>query len=266
MTTKRGNTFLLICAFVVGVGCSQPSSGYNIQRIDNALLVFLAMEDTSKIVEAKIDNHNLNIKIEKDGEIGETVITLKKKFFFSLVDADETLKVHGVNRINRYGVVHLTVKSPLPKRTTMSLSFTLSGMKAKGMAKKQGSHTNTGTFRFGNRLIAYSLLPDMKTSSWEVSNFGVGIKYETKTPIESMGNDIDGRLLNLEIDDMDVPVSNLKFPLNHLRPDESVEVKNQTKIGEDLYIVDLSIIPKQDDQTTATEKKRPFDNSTIIDR
>lgn len=102
------------------------------------------MEDTSKIVEAKIDNHNLNIKIEKDGEIVETVITLKKKSFFSLVEADETIKVHGINRINRYGVVHLTVKSP--------------------------------------------------------------------------------------------------------------------------YIVDLSIIPMSDDQKTATEKKRPFDNSTLIDR
>lgn len=264
MPITRSFTFLLISAFVVGVGCGQPSLGYKIQRFDDTLIVFLAMEDTSKIVEAKIDKHNLNIKIEKDKEIVETVIELKKKFFFSLVEADETLKVHGVNRINRYGVVHITAKSPLPKRMTMS--FTLSGMKAKDMAKKQGSHTNTGTFRFGNRLIAYSLLPDMQTSSWGVSNFGVGIKYETKTPIKNMGNDIDGRLLNLDIDDMDVPVSNLKFPLNQLRPDETVEVKNQTKIGEDLYIVDLSIIPMTEDQTTVSEKKRLFDNSSIIDR
>lgn len=264
MTTKRDSIFLLICAFVVGVGCGQPSSGYNIQRIDNALLVFLAMEDTSKIVEAKIDNHNLNIKIEKDGEIVETVITLKKKSFFSLVEADETIKVHGVNRINRYGVVHLSVDSPIPKRTTMS--FSLSGIKVKGKVKEQGSHANTGAFRVGNRLIAYSLLPEMKTSSWGVSNFGVSIKYETKTPIQNMENDIDGRLLNLEIDDMNVPVSNLKFPLNQLKPDETVEVKNQTKIGEDLYIVDLSIIPMTEDQTPVSEKKRPFDNSSIIDR
>lgn len=264
MTTKRGNTFLLICAFVVGVGCSQPSSGYNIQRIDNALLVFLAMEDTSKIVEAKIDNHNLNIKIENDGEIVETVIKLKKNFFFSLVEADETIKVHGVNRINRYGVVHLSVNPPIPNRTTMS--FSLTGIKVKGKAKEQGSHANTGAFRIGNRLIAYSLLPDMQTSSWGVSNFGVSIKYETKTPIQNMGKDTDGRLLKLDIDDMDVPVSNLKFPLNQLRPDETVEVKNQTKIGEDLYIVDLSIIPMTEDQTPVSEKKRPFDNSTIIDR
>lgn len=265
MPTKRDLTFLLICAFVVGVGCGQPSSEYNIQRIDNILLLFLAMEDTSKIVKAKIDNHNLHIEIEKDEEIVETVIALKKKSFFSLVEADEAIKVHGVNRINRYGVVHLSVNSPMPKRTTMS--FTMSGMKTKGMAKEHGSHKNTGTFRIGNRLIAYSLLPEMKTSSWGVSNFGVGIKYQTKTPIKNMGNDTDGRLLNLDIDDINVPISNLSLPLNHLRPDETVEVEDHQKLGDHLYIVHMKIIPMLDDQTRVeSEKNHPFDNSNLIDR
>lgn len=260
---KRLNTLLFILIAVVS--CGKPSPGYDIYRFNDALLVFIKMDDSSEIVDATLDDQNLKVNIASDEEIFEQVISLQKKFLISLVEHDETVAIEGTSRINQYGVVHLKVSSPVPRKISMSITWT--GWNGKNSIR-EGSHSNTGTFRIDDKLIACTLLPDFNKSSWEVSNFGINIKYETKTSVDNVVNDdVSRRLLNIEVDDPDIPVHNLSFPLTDLTADENVVVKEKKKVGNHLYIIHMNIIPMLDDQTTVeSDDRHPFDNSSIVDR
>ncbi|MCG9126406.1 hypothetical protein JT359_02285 [Candidatus Poribacteria bacterium] len=247
------------------VGCGKSSPGYDIYRYNDVLLVFIRMDDTSKIVDAKLDDQKLKVNIASNEEMFEQVISLRKKLIISLVEKDETVTVEGINRINKYGVVHLKVSSPIPRPVSMSISWT--GLKGRNNRKK-GSHSNNGAFRIDDKLIAYTLLPDFKKSSWEVSNFGINIRHETKTSVDNvMNDDVGDRFLNIDVDDPDIPVHNLSLPLTDLTSDENVEVKEKKKVGNHLYIIRMNIISMLDSQATVvSDDSDPSDNSSIIDR
>ena len=233
--------YTLLFFLIAVVGCGKTSPGYDIYRINDALLVFIRMDDSSKIVDAKLDGQELKVNIASNEEIHEQAISLQKKLLIALVEQDETVTVEGINRINKYGVVHLKVSSPAPRG--VSMSFTWTGWISRNNTK-EGSHSNTGAFRIDNNLIAYTLLPDIKKSSRAVSNFGINIKYETKTSVDNMMNDdVGGRFINIDVDDPDIPVHTLSFPLTDLTPDENVEVKEKNKVGNHLYIIRMNIIP-----------------------
>lgn len=266
MTTTKGMIIFFICLITVVSGCGSPSPGYKIQRIDETVLVFLSMKDSSKILEAKIDDRDLHVEIDNGQEIEKRVMSLKKKLLFGLIESDETIKVQGINRINRYGVVHLIVYSPIPRRVRMSYAW--SGMEGRGSSEKPGPFSNSGSFRIRDSITAYHLLPDRKISSWEVSNFGIRIKYETKTTIGHVVNEVnEGRLLDIKVTVPDVLIRDLTFSLNDLQPDETVEVKNQIKLGDEIFIAFMKVVPMPEEPTTVvSDRSLPLNNSTLIDR
>ncbi len=243
MTKINGLIILLVSLAIVLSGCGEPNPGYKIHRIDNTLLVFLSINDRSKIVDTKIDNTALHVDIKTDKKIEKRVISLQHTFVDQLITPNETLEIHGTDRINGYGVVHLTISSRIPRRFSMSFNWT--GIKVKGFTKKPGPFGNSSAFRVGDRLIAYRLIPEIKESSWKVSKFGITVEFTDTAPIDDVEIDAKGgRILNIETDDLDIPIQNLSFLLKGILPHETVEVENKKMLGGDIFLAYLRVYPK----------------------
>ncbi len=180
MTRIKGLITLFISLAIVLGGCGKPTPGYKIFRINDSLLVFLAMKHSSKIVDAALDNKELHVDITNGKKIEKRVTTLDKAFKFPITEPDETLEIHGTNRINKYGVVHLTVSSPIPRNT--STSFHWSGWQIKGFPMKAGPFANSGAFRVGDRITAYCFLPEIKKTKKKKSMFWINfdVKHTPK--------------------------------------------------------------------------------------
>ena len=99
-------------------------------------------------------------------------------------------------------------------------------------------------------MTAYCLIPDSKESSWKVA--GLGITYEVKNTATFDDVEIDAngnRILNIETDDSDIPPQNLRFLLKDVQPHETVEVEDKKKLGEDILLAYLKVVPKNNQLT-----------------
>ncbi|RKU14222.1 hypothetical protein C6501_08670 [Candidatus Poribacteria bacterium] len=267
MTKIKGLITLFISLAIVLSGCGKPTPGYKICRINDTLLVFLAMEDSSKIVDAILDNTELHVDINTGKRIEKRVTSIGEKARFPIIETNETLKIHGTDRISGYGVVHLTVSSPIPKN--VSTWFNWSGWEIKGIRKKLGTFKNSGAFRVGDKIMVYCLLPIEKETSWEISNFGVSFEVRhSSTTFENVENDAEGhRVLSIKTDDPDMPSQSLSFQLKDLQPHETFEVVDQKKLGEGIFIVDLKVVPKKNEVIRAApQKSRPTNQPFLRDR
>jgi hypothetical protein len=251
MIKLKGLIILFISLAIVLGGCGKPIPGFKIHRKNNTLLVFLAMNNKSKIANTTIKNRELHVDITNGKKIEKRVTALDKAFKFPITEPDETLEIHGTNRINGYGVVHLTVSSPIPRKTTASFHWT--GWQIKGLPKKQGPFANSGAFRVGNMITAYCYLPEAKKPKKKKPFFWINFDVE-KTPRTVTAYNFEGNMIHIETykansNKLNKLIRRLSFPLDDLEPHETVEVEDKKKLGEDIHIAYLKVVPKKNEPT-----------------
>lgn len=245
MSTIKGQIILFISFALAVCGCGKPSPGFKIYRNGDTVLIFLALQDTSEIIDTSIDNDNkeLQLDIDTGQEVVNHVMFLKRKLMVSLIKPDETLEIKGTDRINGYGVVHLNVFSPIPNRGSMSVNWT--GIKKHGIPQQAGLFNNSGAFRVDDRIFAYCRIPEHEESSWKISQLGVTIEYTDTTTFENLDTDANGNpVLEILTEDKEIGSQKFSFVLKDLQPHETVEVENKQKLGEDVFLVDLMVVPK----------------------
>ena len=245
MTNIKGQLILFISLALVICGCGKPSPGFKIYRNSDMVLIFLALQDTSGIVDATIDNDNneLQLDIDTGQEVVNHIMSLKRKLFVSLIKPDETLEIKERVRINGYGIVHLTVSSPIPNRGSMSVNWT--GIKKPGIPQQARLFNNSGAFRVGDRILAYCRIPEYEESSWKISKFGVTVEVTDTTTFENLEIDTEGNpVLEFLTGDEEIGNQKLSFVLKELQPHETVEVENKQKLGDDVFLVNLKVVPK----------------------
>ncbi len=66
MTNIKGQLILFISLVLVICGCGKPSPSFKIYRNSDMVLIFLALQDTSGIVDATIDNDNNELQLDID--------------------------------------------------------------------------------------------------------------------------------------------------------------------------------------------------------
>ncbi len=235
--------------------------GYKIYRNNEMLLVFLPMKHTSEIVDATLDNNKLIVNIDNGEKIVRSVTSLKRRFAFQFIRSDETLEVEGTDRINRYGVVHLSVYSPRPKHGSISMTFFQEGFSINKLAEKPGPFSNSGAYRIGERITAYCYLPYRIGLSWEHSIAGIEFKIENSTTFVDENSDANGnRVIEITTDKLGVSKENVSFLLKDLKPHETVEIDDKQKIGDDLYFVDLKVVPKNKQRIKTIQLNPPSMN------
>ena len=267
LKTIKGLILLAISSIVVLAGCGDATGGYGIYRNNDMVTVFLPLPDTSEIAEVKIDNKALHININTGEKIVPRVIKLRGRFF-RVAEPDETVESHGENRINGYAVIHLRA---FHKKYKVSKFIKYHAHKFYFIKTKSGEKrklfTDSGAFRFEDKIIAYSRLQDNIDSQPKGFKINIGpveIKH-TETTVNThiiTEDEIGERLLileNYEID-TDKRIRNLHFLLKDLRPDETVEIEEIKNLGDKIAIVELVVEPK--------EKQPPKPQSTeqISDR
>ena len=232
--------------------------GHNIYKNNEMLLVFLPMKHTSKIVDATFDNNKLIVNIDNGEEIVTTVTSLKRRFSFQLIRPNETLEVAGTDRINHYGVVHLSVSTPRPTHGRITMTIVQDGFVIRKFVEKPGPFSNSGAYRIGERITAYCHLPARITPSLKLSAFGIEFKTENTTTFVDENSDPNGnRVLKIAADEFGIPNKNLSFLLKDLKPHETVEVDEKKKMGDDLYLVDLKVVPKNKQVIKSIQMNRP---------
>lgn len=242
------NIFCIILVIAL-CGCGKPSPGFKIYRNSDTVLIFLALQDSSEIVDTSIDNDKkeLQFDIDTGQEVVNHVMSLKRQLMVSLIKPDETLEIKGTDRINGYGVVHLAVASPMPNRGSMSVNWT--GLKKRGIPQQAALFNNSGAYRAGDRIFAYCRIPEYEESSWKISQLGVTIEYTETTTFEDLEIDADGNpVFEIISDDEEIGGQKLSFVLKDLRPQETVEVEDEQKLGDDVFLVNLMVVP-QDKQS-----------------
>ena len=246
---------LAVSLAVMFAGCGDSTGGHGIYRSRDIVTVFIPLPDTSEIAELKTDNKALHIDIDT----GEKIVPRKIKFqtrFFPVVDPDETLEIHGKNRINDYAVIHLRVTHPehkAPRFVKMS-SHRFYNFKINKPDKDPELFENSGAFRFGDKIMAYCRLQDnidSQPKGFQVDLGGVKIKRTTATVNTHMitEDEIGERLLILEdyeIDE-DQRIRNLHFLLKDLEPHETVEIEEVKNLGDEIVIAELAV-PRPENQ------------------
>lgn len=227
--------FLVFITFsLVFVSSGIRGPGHKIYKSNEMLLVFLQMKHTSKIVDATLDNNKLIVSIDNGEKIVKSVTALKRRFSFQLIGPDETLEVAGTDRINHYGVVHLSVSTPRPTHGRITMTIVQDGFQIRKFAGEPGPFSNSGAYRMGDRITAYChLLVDENR--------------------HLNGNHV----LVIAADELGMPKRNLSFLLKDLKPHETVEVDEKKKMGDDLYLVDLKVVPKNKQVIKSIQMNRP---------
>ncbi len=269
MAKIKGLIILFISLAIVLSGCGKPTPGYKIYRINDTLLVFLAMNNKSKIIDTTMDKKELHVEIANGKKTENRVTSLDKAFKFPITEPDETLEIQGTNRINRYGVVHLTVSSPIPRNT--STSFHWSGWEIKGITMKAGHFANSGAFRVGDRITAYSYYPEVEKKTKKNSLFWINFDVKRTSKTSTIYN-FEDNMLHIETykadsNKLNQLIRKLSFPLDDLQPHETVEVEEKKELGEDIHIAYLKVVPKKNEPVKIIpQRSRPTNQPFIIDR
>ncbi len=261
-------SLFLVCITLslVFISSWMPQKGHKIYRNNEMLLVFLPMKHTSKIVDATLDNNELIVNIDNGEKIVRSVTSLKRGAAYQLIRSDETLEVAGTDRINHYGVVHLSVYSPRPTHLRNSMTIIQEGFSIKKFAEKPGLFSNSGAYRIGERITAYCYLPYRIGSSWKNSISGIEIKIENSTTSVDEDSDVTGyRVIKITTGKITtgkfgVSKENVSFLLKDVKPHETVEIDEKQKIGDDLYLVDLKVVPKNKQKIKTIQLNPPSMN------
>ena len=245
---------LLAISLVIWLsGCGDSTGGYGIFRSWDIIAVFVPLPDTSEIAEVKVDNKALHIDIDTGKKIVPREIRLHRRLF-QVVEPDETVEIHGKNRINDYAVIHLRAfdtKHKVSKFINISVSK-FYDFKITNSREKPEPFENSGAFRVGDKIMAYCRLQDNVDSqpkTFQIDLGGVKIKRTNATVNTHMitEDEIGERLLileNYEIDS-DETIRDAHFLLKDLGPDEDAEIKEVRTLGSRIAIVELEIVPQE---------------------
>ncbi|RKU20656.1 hypothetical protein C6503_05535 [Candidatus Poribacteria bacterium] len=251
MLKIKGLILTALSLAVVGLaGCGDSTSGYGIYRSNDIVTVFIPLPDTSEIAEVKIDNKALHVDIDRDEKIAPRVIKLQGRFF-PVVEPDETVEIHGQNRINDYAVIHLRAfdtKHKVSRFIKLYISK-FYDFKITNSREKPEPFENSGAFRIGDKIIAYCRLQDnidSQPKGFQVDLGGVKIKRTTATVNTHIITEdkIGERLLILEDYkiDSDKTIRGAHFLLKDLGPDETAEIKEVKTLGSRIAIAELVIL------------------------
>lgn len=251
---KIKGLMLLAIAFAIGlVGCGDSTGGYGIYRSRDMVTVFVPLPDTSEIAEVKVDNKLLHVDIDTGEKIVPREIKLQSRLVRA-VDPDETLEIHGRNRINGYAVIHLRA---FHTKYKVSRSIKYHAHKYYFSKTKSGEKpklfTDSGTFRFGDRIMAYCRLQDyIDSPSKEFEIYISTYKIEHTDTFEYKKTTIDEKsghpiliIEKYEFIDSDKTARNLPFLLKDLAPHESVGIGEVINLGDKIVIAELKVLPRE---------------------
>lgn len=245
--------FFTISFAVLIAGCGDSTGGYSIYRSSDMVTVFVPLTDTSEIAEAKVDNNALHVDIDT----GEKIVSREIKLQSRLVQAvkpDETVEIHGKNRINDYAVIHLRA---FHKKYKVSRSIKYHAHKYYFSKTKSGEKpklfTDSGTFRFGDRIMAYCRLQDyIDSPPKEFEIYIRTYKIEHTDTFEYKETTIDEKsghpiliIEKYEFIDSDKTARNLPFLLKDLAPHETVGIGEVINLGDRIVIAELVVETKE---------------------
>ena len=252
MLKIKGLTLLTINLVIWLSSCGDSISEYGISRNRDHVAVFIPLPDTSEIAEVKIDNKALHIDIDTGEKIVPRVIKLRGRFF-PIVEPDETVEIHGQNRINDNAVIHLRAfdtKHKVSKYVKLYISK-FYDFKITNSREKPEPFENSGAFRIRDKIMAYCRLQDnidSQPEGFQIDLGGVKIKRRTSiNNIETITETENGdHILSIEKYriDSDKTVRNIHFRLKDLGPDETVEIQEVNTLGSRIAIVELAIVSK----------------------
>ncbi len=266
MIKIKGLILLTISLAVMLTGCGDSNGGYGIFRSRDLITVFVPLPDTSEIAEVKVDNKVLHIDIDTGEKIVPRVIQLQRRLF-QVVEPDETLEIHGKNRINDYAVIHLRAfdtKYKVSKFIKLSSHRFYDGFKITNSRKKPEPFENSGAFRFGDKIMAYYRLQGNTDSSSMGFKINIGsvkitrtntIEYEEIITDEKSGHPI--LILEKYETNSNTMLRNLRFLLKDLAPDETVKIEEVKNLGNRIAIAELTIEPRVE---------QPSNDGIITDR
>ena len=243
-------TLLTISLVIWLSGCGDSTSGYGIFRSRDIITVFVPLPDTSEIADLKVDNRALRIDIDTGKKIVPREIKLQRRLL-QVVESDETVEIHGKNRINDYAVIHLRAfdtKYKVSKFIKVYASMFYDGLKITNSRKKPELFDNSGAFRFGDKIVAYCRLQDnidLQPKGFKINIGGVKIKRGTRTIDTHIitENEIGDRILILEKYETksNEILRNLQFLLRDLEPDETVKIEEVKNLGNKIAIAELAV-------------------------
>lgn len=257
MPKIKGLIFLAIILAIGLASCGDSTGGYGIYRSRDMVTVFVPLPDTSEIAEAKVDNEVLHIDVDTGEKIVPRKIKLRSRLI-QVIDADETLEIHGRNRINDYAVIHLRA---FHKKYKVSRSikyhvhkFYFSKTKSD---EKPKPFTDSGAFRFGDRIIAYCRLQDyIDPPPKEFEIYASTFKIEHTNTVEYKETTIDQKsghpiliIEKYEFIDSDKTARNLPFLLKDLEPHETIGIQEVRNLGDRIVIAELVVEPQEKQPT-----------------
>ena len=252
MLKIKGLILLAISLLIWLSGCGDSTGGYGIFRNRDLVTVFVSLPDTSEIADVKVDNKALHIDIDTGEKIVPREIQLRGRFF-PVVEPDETVEIHGKNRINDFAVIHLRAFDTKHKGSRFIKLYISKfyDFKITNSREKPEPFENSGAFRVGDKIMAYYRLQDNIDSppkTFQIDLGGVKIKRTNATVNTSMitEGEIGERLLILENYkiDSDETIRDAHFLLKDLGPDETVEIEEVKNLGDKIAIVELAVVSK----------------------
>lgn len=253
MIAKIKGLILLAISIVVLTGCGDSTGGYSIFRSSDMVTVFVPLPDTSEIAEAKVENEGLHIDVDTGEKIVPRKIKLRSRLF-KVIDTDETIEIHGRNRINDYAVIHLRA---FHKKYKVSRSIKYHVHKYYFSKTKSGEKpkpfTDSGAFRFDDRIIAYCRLQDyIAPPPKEFKIYASTFKIEHTNTVEYKETIIDEKsghpiliIEKYEFIDSDKTARNLPFLLKDLEPQEIVGIQEVRNLGDRIVIAELGVEPQE---------------------
>ena len=252
MLKIKGLILLAISLVIWLSGCGDSTGGYGIFRNRDLVTVFVPLPDTSEIADVKVDNKALHIDIDTGEKIVPREIQLRGRFF-PVVEPDETVEIHGKNRINDFAVIHLRAFDTKHKGSRFIKLYISKfyDFKITNSREKPEPFENSGAFRVGDKIMAYYRLQDNIDSppkTFQIDLGGVKIKRTNATVNTHMitEGEIGERLLILENYkiDSDETIRDAHFLLKDLGPDETVEIEEVKNLGDKIAIVELAVVSK----------------------
>lgn len=261
MQKIKGLTLLTISLVIWLSGCGDSTGGYGIFRSSDMVTVFVPLPVTSEIADLKVDNKALRIDIDTGEEIVSREIKLQRRLL-QVVESDETLEIHGRNRINDYAVIHLRAfhtKYKVSRFIKLYAHTFYYRSKGTSTRKEPEPFDNSGAFRFGDKIMAYCRLQDNIDSQPKGIKINIG-GVEVKRTVATINtymvteDEIGERILILEDYqiDKDKRIRNLHFLLKDLEPHETVEIEEVNNLGDNIVIAELAVTRQENQPSNDT--------------
>ena len=256
---------LVLCFVLILIGCGDSTGGYGIFRSSDMVTVFVPLPDTSEIAEVKVDNKALHLDIDTGEKIVPREIKLQRRLL-QVIEPDETVEIHSKNRINDYAVIHLRA---FHKKYKVSRFIKLYAhafyYRSKGTSARKESEPfeNSGAFRFGDKIVAYSQPQDDIDSQSDKFKIWInshkikpGHTFEYKIITDEKSGPPTLILKRYDTESNEV-LRNLRFLLKDLAPNETVKIEEMRDFGGKIIIAELTVEPQE---------KQPLNDTIFRDR